>query len=167
MRPKRTAWPRYRKGPSPMLSFFWKCLNCAESVTRLQELPLCSHCQAHFPPPAPALCPQCAGLSCTSGPCQMTWRGGEHFINSFGAMYLLVEPGYSLLKCWKRRGGPLLDRKILSLAHLNLSKIPRCDAITFIPQRFQRSWKLGRCPAEIFAQWNERDCIATRNFREV
>ena len=110
--------------------------------------------------PAPELCCQCGSPACLQAgrtQCQRPWISteGSGEIKSYNALYLLVEPGYRILKRWKKSGGFLFDRTILRIenkALLNHLKTIRPDVVIPIPQRIRRSWELRGSPADKIAR---------------
>lgn len=72
-------------------------------------------------------------------------------IDSFRAAYLLSEPGYSVLKSWKKVGGYAFDRRILNFERCGLQAVD-ADFIIPIPQDFSRSWKMRGSAAEKIAR---------------
>jgi predicted amidophosphoribosyltransferase len=75
----------------------------------------------------------------------------------------LIEPGYTVMKSWKKNGGLFFDQVILkSDSHfkariLRHIAIPSRTVIVPLPQRFERSWRLGRSPALAFSQMLQRE----------
>ncbi len=141
---------------SLVLPWFLICASCRQGLRPGERL-LCEACQSALVP-APPLCPRCAspahGLPCESA-CDF-----ESSCASYTALYLLVEPGYSVLKAWKKSGGTLLDERIVrwppgsdATRENALRLFAESAAIVPIPQRIHRSWKLGRSPAGVLARW--------------
>lgn len=130
----------------------FRCASCNE-LPSFAAFPICKDCESHLVR-APSLCPGCGGLHCTPLRCERPWRGepDQNEIASYTALYLSVEPGYSVLKRWKVAGGPLFDRRVL--VSKSFEKPPEsAHAIVPIPQRPSRFWRLQRSPAETIAQW--------------
>jgi predicted amidophosphoribosyltransferase len=135
---------------------WFRCLNCARS---LRKPPVCQPCLDTLLL-APPLCAGCGdphapeSTDAADGACPRPWRETPA-IQSYGAGYLLVEPGYTLLRRWKKTPSPLLDRQLLEplrarvRAELGDAGIA---AVVPVPQRFARSWALGRSPARTFAE---------------
>ncbi len=57
---------------------------------------------------------------------------------------------YRVLRAWKNRGGSAFTRFLLKQRGDEIQSLA-ADAITFLPQAFHRSWRLGRSPAEELA----------------
>lgn len=136
-----------------MLSTFFLCIACREALSHPAPSPLCEPCASSLVT-APPLCPRCAGLSCPRESCKKPWISHPE-IDSYSARYLCIEPGYRILKRWKVTQGPALDRKIL-IPDARLTQAWRArelDAVTWVPQQRERSWRLGACPAEKIARW--------------
>lgn len=139
-----------------MLPLLFQCIACREGAPLPDTAPLCSECATSLLP-APALCPHCAGPACPQGECSRPWVCHPG-IDSFAARYVCVEPGYRVLRRWKVTQGPALDRRVLTpdprlLEHWSNLGL---DAVTWVPQRIERSWRLGSCPAEKVARWVAR-----------
>ncbi len=71
------------------------------------------------------------------------------------AKYLLIEPGYQVLKRWKVTQGHSFDRQVLkpNAALTEKWRTFGADAVVPIPQRWRRAWRLGGSPAENLARW--------------
>lgn len=139
-----------------MFSWFFICISCQGSLPRGEHL-LCEACRSALLP-APPLCPKCGSPVCVAeNKCENPWLSRPTLIQSYTALYLLIEPGYTVLKAWKRSGGSLLDRRILHWSDearcRALQNFEGADAIVAIPQRLSRVWKLGRSPAQSVATW--------------
>lgn len=136
-----------------MLTFFLRCPNCAHGVSPA-SFPLCESCRKSLFH-CPVLCPQCASPVCsglTNEACKRPWVVNTE-IRSFTARYLLLEPGYSVLRKWKVRGGPAFDRQILNFGRDLKEFLARKEITKIIPmpQSFERSLELGGSPAERIA----------------
>jgi len=120
------------------------------------SFPLCELCYRSLIP-SPKLCPRCASPSCLQDgevPCKRPWITNDA-IHSFSALYLLLEPGYSVLKQWKKTRGPVFNQRVLNpdRAPLGAWKNFAPDAIVPVPQRTERSWKMGGSPALAVAEF--------------
>ncbi|MDR3606863.1 MAG: hypothetical protein P4M08_05715 [Oligoflexia bacterium] len=138
-----------------MFSLLWVCNSCGGRLSDNNAL-LCPACLQAIHP-APPLCPSCGSPVCDRlGKCESPWLAEESsLIRSYAALYLLIEPGYSVLRAWKKRGSPIFDRQILRWDEETRRKLleTQAQAIVPIPQQIKRSWKLGRSPAEVIARW--------------
>lgn len=148
-----------------MLGLLTHCISCRTAPARVSSFPLCEDCLGLLRA-APPLCPACAGPGCAGrggagyGPdCERPWVGEESPLDGYGARYLLIEPGYTVLRCWKKSGGPLFDRRILRWDPAS-TPLPRSwfhphgiRAIVPVPQGIRRSWRLNGSPAARVARW--------------
>ncbi|MGK5082353.1 phosphoribosyltransferase family protein [Bdellovibrionota bacterium FG-1] len=132
------------------------CPACRQPSGTLGSFPLCELCVTSLIP-APALCPHCAGVECAQAPnCLRPWmKIPDPPIDSFWALYLLVGPGYRVLRRWKINRGIGFNRQILKPTAALRAQIHarEIDAVIPIPQRFSRSWALNGSPAETLASW--------------
>lgn len=139
-----------------MISYLFQCPACKQTGASAETFPLCRECDQSLVP-CPRLCPSCGGHTCedpSSSVCSRPWLQQTE-LDSFTARYLLIEPGYRVLRRWKMSRGPVLDHRILNLdggTRERVQKI-RPDVIVPMPQRFNRSWRLGGSPAEKLAYW--------------
>ena len=131
-----------------MLEKLIRCTHCAETPD-LSTFPLCKSCLKKLKQ-APPLCQSCGNSFCD--PVQGCARPWVSFpmIDSFRAAYLLSEPGYSILKSWKKIGGKAFDQRVLQFKHCTLQEI-RADFVVPIPQDFSRHWKMRGSSAEKIA----------------
>lgn len=140
-----------------LFRFLFHCRSCDEPASQV-SFPLCKNC-AHSLLPSPKLCPRCGSHRCVLKPDECFASSESTIIDSYTARYLLIEPGYSVLKSWKKHGGPVFDQKIFMPSSEFFSAIlsnisdPTKTVIVPMPQSFQRSWRLGRSPALIVARW--------------
>jgi predicted amidophosphoribosyltransferase len=76
-------------------------------------------------------------------------------ITSYSARYLLIEPGYTVLKKWKTQRGLLFDRQILKSTPALRShwREIQANAVVPVPQNYSRSWKMAGSRAEQIARW--------------
>ena len=128
-------------------SMFFKCSACRSSQFFRKSFPLCLEC-AQSLVKAPPLCSQCGNAFCGSI-CDRPWIR-HAWIESFHAQYLLIEPGYTVLKSWKKTGGLSLDQQIIPSVFTDIWELG-VDYIIPIPQEPERSWRLGGSPAERIA----------------
>ena len=141
-----------------MFRHLFKCVNCLSSPSP-KTFPLCEDCFTALTD-APPLCKKCAGLSCDDV-CKRKWVESppDLRIHSYSARYLLLGPGYTVLKSWKKNHGPALDRLVLkpnkTLATAWKDFAP--DMIIPIPQDAKRSWEMGGSPAHKVARWLARE----------
>jgi predicted amidophosphoribosyltransferase len=99
-----------------------------------------------------------ASAIASAGTCHRPWAKINE-VRSWHARYLLVGRGYSVLKAWKRKRGPLLTRKVLNADVATaewLASLGPAATIVPIPQSYTRSWQLGGSPALHIAQWLAR-----------
>ncbi len=126
----------------------FRCQACGLSVTR-ETLPLCPTCSASLVR-CPDLCGSCFAPGCPkTGPCARPWvRIPE--LDSLNALYLGVGIGYSVLKRWKRCGGPTFDRRVLKRDPALASRLRALEVggVVAVPQLWERAWRLGGSPAE-------------------
>lgn len=146
-----------------MIGIFFLCRHCERPATT-SSFPLCSSCASYLKP-APNLCQNCASpLCCSESECREIEgsQAKELGIRSYTALYLATEPGYSVLRTWKKHGGLKFDQRVLPhdtsvfeniRPKLKLSETP---TIVSVPQKFARTWRLGRSPAEAIAGWLAR-----------
>lgn len=142
-----------------MLSFLLECVACRASPATLAAAPLCATCAGSLGA-APPLCPACGDCRCrgASSDCLRPWAR-QSDIDSFHARYLLVGPAYDVLRSWKTSHGPALDRRVLNLGSellAALQGLAPLDAIVHVPQRAERSWRLGGSPTLKLARWLSR-----------
>lgn len=144
-----------------MISLLFHCLHC-EGATDSLHFPLCAECAA-LCLDCPALCTSCGAPSCPPEECQRPWLAETSVISTYDALYLAIEPGYSVLRKWKKAGGPLFDQRVLKWdiskrdAFIRRAQENGASAIVPMPQRIQRSWRMGRSPAETLALWLSRE----------
>ncbi len=144
-----------------MLRTLFDCPSCGETPDS-NSFPLCSACSGALAP-CPPLCRNCLSPRCLAqGPeCSRPWIAplSEFGIRSFSARYLLIGPGYRVLRRWKTRHGPLFDRWVLnSDAAIRASWADaRPDLIAPMPQSWTRAWRLGGSPAAKIADWVGRE----------
>src|SRR4051794_24585987 len=93
-----------------LIELLFSCRSCRHSASA-KTFPVCQKC-AESIIRAPALCPRCAGHACVSEP-ELCFGPQDGLIDSYTAQYLCIEPGYSVLKSWKKHGGPIFDRVVL------------------------------------------------------
>jgi predicted amidophosphoribosyltransferase len=142
------------------LSLLFRCPSC-EQGTCARAFPYCATCAALLEP-CPALCPSCASPLCPTDPggaCLRPWVGVSNpALQSFSGQYLLLGPGYSVLKSWKVRHGWLANRVVLrGPPRLGALLPPGAPAfIVPVPQRLRRAWRLGGSPARVIADWLSR-----------
>lgn len=143
-----------------MIGIFFQCRHCERPASR-SSFPLCLICLSHLKL-APELCSNCASpLCCSENECREI--EGSHArdlgIRSYTALYLATEPGYSVLRTWKKHGGLKFDQRVLPhdtalfeniRLKLRLSETP---TVVSVPQKFARIWRLGRSPSEVIARW--------------
>jgi predicted amidophosphoribosyltransferase len=139
-----------------MLSLFFQCPGCREAAPSPETLPLCADCAASLVA-SPALCAGCASPTC-GGACSRPWVA-PGAVASYSARYLMVGPGYRVLRRWKINSGTVFDRHVLNAdarlrAHFQSLQL---TAVTQIPQALHRSWRLGSSPAEKIARWASRE----------
>lgn len=142
-----------------MLQYLFRCSGCDQEFADPKFFPLCAPCSAALVA-APELCARC-GDAHPSLPatCPNDHGFDPASIDSFHAIYWLLTPGYQVLKRWKTRGGPAFDRRVLKIPPSRLASLRRLggQCAIPIPQSFQRSWRLGRSPAELLASWIARE----------
>jgi predicted amidophosphoribosyltransferase len=141
------------------------CLSCHTPLA-FREAILCPACASALKP-APPLCRDCGSPACeVLGRCQSPWsrlNQAEIPIRSWTAIHLLIEPGYTVLRAWKKRGSPLFDREALRWdaeargRFLESEGCRKAQAIVPVPQRWLRSWRLGRSPADVITRWLARE----------
>lgn len=129
------------------------CFHCRLTLSLPQDLPsfpLCRFCLDSLSP-CGDLCSRCGEPTpCDTARCHTTPPSP---IQSYRANYLLSGNCYSLLKTWKKRRGPLLNRQLFSHSPLYQDSLEllKVDAVVPIPQALKRSWKLRGSPAELLA----------------
>jgi predicted amidophosphoribosyltransferase len=131
----------------------FNCVHCG-FPPHASSFPLCENCLNSLRP-SPELCAQCGASRCSPEECFSPWQKSS--IHGYFAAYLLIEPGYSVLKRWKKRKGTAFTRRILSPDRLDPGGRLRKDhegdrqtplkAIVPVPQTFDRAWRLGGSPA--------------------
>lgn len=140
-----------------LLQLLFRCRSCERSAS-YRSFPLCEDC-AQRALPAPLLCPRCGSHRCVPKPTECFLSSETTVIDSYSARYLLIEPGYTVLKTWKKHGGPLFDQRILRSEGRFLTAIqkrihdPIRTLVIPMPQSFKRSWRLGRSPALTVSRW--------------
>ncbi|MCM2278779.1 MAG: hypothetical protein NDJ89_11955 [Oligoflexia bacterium] len=133
----------------------FRCPSCGDGPAPA-SFPLCGAC-ASFLHRAPQLCPDCGSPACLqsphTGPCLRPWAR-HPAIHSYSAEYLLLTPGYRVLKRWKLTGGPLFNRRVLKLSadRTALWREFSPEAVVPVPQRTWRSWEMHGSPSERIAQ---------------
>ena len=151
--------------------FFFKCCICPENASQ-GSFPLCSACkEALFN--APSLCPTCGGVGtdCSaqmenqtrpastpwdlgSTTCARPWRQVRG-ISSYSARYLMITDTHQVLRQWKKLGGILFSKQILSSSDSLVSEWKNFgpDLIVPIPQDFRRKWKMSGSRTEEISRW--------------
>lgn len=134
-----------------MLSILFKCISCGLGPQR-SSFPLCETCFQSLVP-CPRLC-SCGSPICPETGCDRPWAQNAA-IQSYRARYALIEPGYTVLKRWKKSGGRIFDRRILNPDSSILGSLKGfgLQVIVPIPQRVSRAWTLRGSPAEKIARW--------------
>lgn len=134
------------------------CPVCSSS-TSFKHFPLCGNCSRSLLI-SPPLCPRCSSPQCLQSTEKICLRPWVRFseIQSFHALYALTPPCYRVLRIWKLKKGPILDRKVLSSALLHSSQIKfikeaKLQALIPMPQRFERSWRLRGSATHALANW--------------
>ena len=140
-----------------MFRHLFRCVNCLSSPSQT-TFPLCEDCFKALTE-APPLCNKCAGLSCDDV-CKRKWAESppDLRIHSYSARYLLLGPGYPVLKSWKKNHGPALDRLILK-ANKTLEQVWNefgPHLIIAVPQNPKRAWEMRGSPAHKIASWVAR-----------
>ncbi len=157
-----------------MLSLFTRCISCQSNLqmtTDRNYFPLCLICSESLVS-CPNLCKNCGSPLCLPlGPqdpnptCARPWISNP-CINSYSARYLLINPGYSVLRKWKIHGGILFDRQVFKSNSLIQAawQYSQAEAIIPIPQNYRRAWKMGGSRVERIAQWvgSETHCPIIR-----
>jgi predicted amidophosphoribosyltransferase len=131
-----------------MLDLLFDCPGCG-GASAPESFPMCRDCLASLVA-CPELCRECGNFCDTRNPCLLSGEYGSP-IASYGARYLLAGPAYAVIRSWKARRGPALNRRILNLN--GGRRVPETEAIVPIPQRRRRAWKLGGSPADQLARW--------------
>ncbi len=142
-----------------MFHLFTCCIVCRERFDPTSDrnsFPICSLCQSSLLP-CPALCPSCGSPVCPESPqklCLRPWIRHDS-IQSFSGLYLLLNSQFPVLKKWKTHRGSLFDRRVL-IPNPKLRALLQdfqAQAITPIPQAFNRTWSMRGSPAEKIARW--------------
>jgi predicted amidophosphoribosyltransferase len=138
-----------------MLRHLFRCSGCGESAP--ERLPLCAVC-AESLIPCPELCPVCGSPICGQGDCLRPWAPLGP-LESLHAAYLFIGQGHEVLKAWKFKPGPLLDRRVLRMEGPLKERLRSLElrAIVTMPQRFERSFQLKGSPSFRIAQWVSRE----------
>jgi predicted amidophosphoribosyltransferase len=153
--------PKNAQSGRMLFPFLFSCRSCERPAHR-RSFPLCIDCSTLLIS-APPLCQRCGGHLCVLKPNECFGSSESAIIDSYTARYLLIEPGYSVLKSWKKHGGPIFDRLVLKSNAEFLSRIQNSNlnlastVVVPVPQSYERSWKLGRSPAFILAEWISRE----------
>ena len=143
-----------------MIGLFFQCRACQLSLgfsLNVRSFPLCESCLDSLVS-SPSLCAACASPLCEAEPRQSTclhpWVQNSE-IDSYSARYLLIEPGYTVLRKWKINQGLLFSRRVLSSTQslLKTWRELNADAIIPIPQSFHRSWRMRGSPTGRIAGW--------------
>ncbi len=123
-----------------------------------EALPWCQSCwesRVLCPP----LCSECGGIGCPpQGACLRPWLRFADWLPerpNLICQYLLVGPGYRLLRSWKTRPGELSQKRILGSIEPELFQaltLTEKTAWVPVPQSAKRSWQLGHHPARELAQ---------------
>ena len=132
------------------------CPACRKPASH-EALPWCQSCwDSRVPCPPP--CSECGGIGCpVDGPCLRPWLRFADWLPrrpNLSCQYLLVGPGYRLLRSWKTRPGGLTQNRVLgSLQRARLQSLsPTPDSAWVpVPQSAKRSWQLGHHPARELA----------------
>lgn len=140
-----------------MFPGLFQCISCKNAPP--DAFPLCQLC-AESLVSCPVLCPKCASPLCLQGAkpakpeCLRPWIQNPG-ISSFTARYLLLRPGYQVLRAWKKHHGLFFDRMILKSGSIFQEQLVSLgvSALIPIPQRLSRSWLLRGSPALRIAQW--------------
>ncbi|HUP56918.1 MAG TPA: hypothetical protein VM598_05650, partial [Bdellovibrionota bacterium] len=138
-----------------MIHHLFRCSGCGESAP--ERLPLCSVC-AESLIPCPELCSHCGSPLCGASECLKPWAPLDP-LGSLHASYLFIGQGHEVLKAWKFKSGPLLDRRVLRLEPSLAARLAALGlrAIVPLPQRFERSFQLKGSPSERIARWVSRE----------
>jgi predicted amidophosphoribosyltransferase len=106
----------------------------------------------------PPICSECGGIGCPiDGQCLRPWLRFADWLPHCPTLicqYLLVGPGYRLLRSWKTRPGELSQRRILESLEPDLFQnlaLTEKTAWVPVPQSAKRSWQLGHHPARELA----------------
>jgi len=128
------------------------CPACRKPASH-EALPWCQSCwdsRVLCPP----LCSECGGIGCpTDGPCLRPWLRFADWLPrrpKLSCQYLLVGPGYRLLRSWKTRPGGLTQNRVLgSLQGARLQSLSPTPETAWVPvpQSAKRSWQLRHHPA--------------------
>lgn len=137
----------------------FSCIVCKKNLgfkqNQFQSFPLCLNCKNKLIS-APPLCPSCAHPVCPQqkGICSRPWIT-QRRIHSYSARYLLFDGCYTVLKKWKTFGGHLFHRQILKSNPSLLKQWQEFhpQAVTFIPQRPARSWKMKGGRTHQISKW--------------
>lgn len=141
---------------------FFRCPAC-DRTPDTASFPLCGIC-AQSLIDCPPLCPNCLNPgACGSTPesCLKPWRTPPTWqrLQSVSARYLLVGPGYSVLKRWKTGSGSALDHLVLRSNPMQDSAWKKHEVTVLVPmpQSWTRSWMLGNRPSLKISRWLERE----------
>jgi predicted amidophosphoribosyltransferase len=131
-----------------LVPWLFACASC-DNPASSASLPWCEVCRESLRS-CPPICSFCASLDCAAQThCLRPWRPFAPELPELPrieARYLLVGPGYRLLRRWKTRPGRISSRRVLrsnTSAHLE----PGSPVLVPVPQRWERSWRLGHQPA--------------------
>lgn len=136
-----------------MLSLLFSCPACRDSPDS-ESFPLCRLCHSSLLP-CPELCTSCGSPACFStglGKCLHPWISIDPVIR-LRAAYLLLGPGYRVLRRWKIRRGPLFNPRILDTDAVSAALTTlTVERIVPVPQNPRRSLKMGGSPAGTIAR---------------
>jgi len=142
-----------------MLSLFCRCVSCKAGMdlsTDQNSFPLCLICYQSLVT-CPQLCRHCGSPLCpeyAKDRCRRPWIHRPE-IHSYSSRYLLLNPGYTVLRRWKIHQGLLFDRRVLNpnTELISTWKEFGADTVIPIPQLYLRAWKMGGSRAERIARW--------------
>ena len=127
-------------GFSPALGLLFRCPACAAGPDT-RTFPFCAPCADSLVSAPP--------LNFHPSDAQ-PWntRFKDHQIDRLRARYLMVEPGYSVLRRWKTSPSPALQQLLLHDFAPRFDDLARqADLIAPVPQTHRRAWRLGGSPA--------------------
>lgn len=130
--------------------------SCCQSEVSAKHFPLCDVC-AESLIACPDLCAGCGGPHCGGGgtrSCTRPWITNPT-ITSFHARYLLLGQGYTVLKSWKKKQGPISDHRVLQMDKAQIEKLRSLalTAIIPIPQKTLRIWQMGGSASTRIGKW--------------
>jgi predicted amidophosphoribosyltransferase len=137
-----------------MLLSLFACAVCGAPGP--ESLSLCRICRESLVS-CPPLCSGCGGPLC-GDTCRRLWAPLAP-MRSLHAAYLFLGLGHEVLKAWKFKSGPLLDRAVLKMEdglkeRLGLLGV---QAVIPVPQRYDREWELKGGSARRIAAWLSRE----------